>query len=482
MKQILLVSLIALGLAACGGSGSDSDITAPHVYEGIWLAPAYGEVRQIEGNRVRTYQYTSDYCVLADEDAGFSLAELEAAIELSNDGQSFTIPVEFGTKDFHAPAYVYSKTDALPDSCLQPVAIVGESGYQQDSARDFDMFWQAFDELSVAFEKVDVDWNSLYATYASQAARTTAEFELLEIYYQITQPLQDGHVHINSPSGARASTNGKPIQWEVLLAEYIEANDLSLPLTVEQGEGFNQYMNGQTALYEAIIRDYADSNADIKTAVHDLLMWFKVDNIAYLNIAAMTGYGDEEDAAESLAVLNNGLDAAMEDIRDASGLIIDVRTNNGGNDFISLAIASRFLDTTRHVYSKQARLGNSRTPLEEVMLAPAASGTYTGPIVLLTSNSTFSAAETFAISMRSLPHVTLMGQSTQGAFSDMLDRSLPNGFTFTLSNEYYLSNQGEWFEGSGVPVDVEVPTFTQEERLNEEDLALEQAFAFLIGG
>ncbi len=48
-----------------------------------------------------------------------------------------------------------------------------------------------------------------------------------------------------------------------------------------------------------------------------------------------------------------------------------------------------------------------------------------------------------------------------------LEKVLPNGFTFTLSNEFYLSTNGEWFEGSGVPAAIDVPFFTQAERLAE---------------
>ena len=74
-----------------------------------------------------------------------------------------------------------------------------------------------------------------------------------------------------------------------------------------------------------------------------------------------------------------------------------------------------------------------------------------------------------------------MGEATQGALSDMLERALPNGFSYTLSNEYYLSPEGDWFEGVGIPVDIEVPTFTRAQREAGEDLALEQAFAYVTG-
>lgn len=480
MKPILLTGLLALTLVACSDD-DNNPATDAHAYEGIWQAPAYGEVLVVERDRIDTYQYSSGYCVLAEQTRGISLAEMEAAVALADDGQSFSIPVGFGTRDFHAPANVYDKVDALPASCLQPVALRGEAGYQQDYSRDFAMFWQSFDEMSVAFEKVSVDWAALREDFAPQAAAATSDLDLLEVYFELTKPLADGHVTISAPGIGTASTNGKPVQFEVLLQEYASLNGLSVPLDESEVDGFIAYYSEQIARYENNILQYADSEDDIRTAANDMLIWFEVEDVVYLNIAAMTGFDDEDDNAASLAMLNAGLDTAMADIRDARGLIIDIRSNNGGNDFISLAIASRFADIPRHVYSKQARLGHGRTELVDVTLTPAASGTYTGPTVLLTSNSTFSAAETFALCLRAQPHVTLMGEATQGALSDMLERALPNGFSYTLSNEYYLSPEGDWFEGVGIPVDIEVPTFTRAQREAGEDLALEQAFAYVTG-
>jgi len=38
------------------------------------------------------------------------------------------------------------------------------------------------------------------------------------------------------------------------------------------------------------------------------------------------------------------------------------------------------------------------------------------------------------------PHVTQIGLNTQGVFSDVLGRRLPNGWRFGLPNEVYLTN------------------------------------------
>ncbi|MEL7046182.1 MAG: peptidase, partial [Pseudomonadota bacterium] len=62
---------------------------------------------------------------------------------------------------------------------------------------------------------------------------------------------------------------------------------------------------------------------------------------------------------------------------------------------------------------------------------------------------------------------------TQGGLSDQLDKRLTNGWSASVGNEFYLSPQGEWLEGSGIPVDLEVTQFSLEARLAGVDTAVE---------
>jgi carboxyl-terminal processing protease len=62
-----------------------------------------------------------------------------------------------------------------------------------------------------------------------------------------------------------------------------------------------------------------------------------------------------------------------------------------------------------------------------------------------------SAGEVFTIAMRALPNVVHHGAPTRGAFSDVLVKPLPNGWTVELSNEIYRDAKGQAFEARGVP-------------------------------
>jgi carboxyl-terminal processing protease len=89
-------------------------------------------------------------------------------------------------------------------------------------------------------------------------------------------------------------------------------------------------------------------------------------------------------------------------------------------------------------------------PEEAIFVAPAGPRTYLGPTVVLTSDVTMSAAEVLTLSLTAFPHVLHMGQSTRGGFSDVLVKTLPNGWRLTLSNEIYLTPDGRPVEGVGL--------------------------------
>ena len=61
----------------------------------------------------------------------------------------------------------------------------------------------------------------------------------------------------------------------------------------------------------------------------------------------------------------------------------------------------------------------------------------------------------------------------------MLGRRLPNGWSFGLPNEIYLTKDGKAFDGPGVPPDVEVPVFPADDLAKGRDTALNKALELL---
>ena len=90
-----------------------------------------------------------------------------------------------------------------------------------------------------------------------------------------------------------------------------------------------------------------------------------------------------------------------------------------------------------------------------------------------------SAAETFTQALlHREPKVIRVGENTQGVFSDVLGRRLPNGWRFGLPNERFLTD-GKNYDGAGIPPDVTVAVFPAADLASGRDGALERALEIL---
>ena len=115
-------------------------------------------------------------------------------------------------------------------------------------------------------------------------------------------------------------------------------------------------------------------------------------------------------------MLDAALDEAVASFQGARAVIVDVTNNRGGYDGIAQHIAGRFTETRRLAYTKIG-FGAQGVEPQPFHVEPSARVRYTGPVYLLTSDVTLSAAEIFSLYMRALPNVVHVGDTTRGAFS-----------------------------------------------------------------
>jgi C-terminal processing protease CtpA/Prc len=167
-------------------------------------------------------------------------------------------------------------------------------------------------------------------------------------------------------------------------------------------------------------------------------------------------------------------------------LVIDMRLSFGGSDELGLAIANRLATREYLAYTVQARSDPTNrdqwTLGQPIVIQPSARPRFRGPVVELIGPITMSAAETFSEAlMGRTPHVTRIGENTQGVFCDVLDRHLPNGWTFGLPNAVYRTAEGRAFDVSGIPPDFEAPVFADADVVAGKDPAMAKAIQILSG-
>lgn len=474
---------------------------------GQWYAPAYGYVLSVsaEGNvfTVKTYSVTENYCVLQNVGANLSLADLKHKYIYSNNVRETLLE----SNGVYAPGVEYEKLGQLPVVCkenLQKVKI--DSDYVFDAKKDFEIFWQTFNELYINFELRGVNWDEVYDTALTSIHNVESEEELFELLCELIAPLGDGHAQLlraplsqdldQSITAAFESETTQffnaltQVTWdEKILNEYrqalADAGELAGELTAAQTEAASDYLLANYFQIMDIIRGYADESVDIKRRAAGQIAWFKTkDNIGYLVIGSMEEYTDDSSLditqpASDIAIAEAVINEALSDLEDTEGLIIDIRFNGGGYDQVSLTFVRHFMSHSQAVYSKSAGRGAWKTLTKEVVLDPHTDNIYLKPTAVLVSATTGSAAEVFTIAMKSLPQVAIIGERTGGAFSDILVKRLTSDILFGISNETYLDTQGNNYEGVGIPADIVVPFGTLQEREGGYDAGIDAAIDWI---
>ena len=287
-------------------------------------------------------------------------------------------------------------------------------------------------------------------------------------------PFHNAHTNINAASINRQYVGYKP---DSEIGRKLQTTTLS-------GKEILDLFNQEAQRTKDIIESKY-SPGKLRSYCNDMIQFGMLRNsIGYLRIVGFAGYAKEGGFEQDAITLEATLDDVFTNAKKMNGLIIDVRVNPGGADPLCLAIASRLTGAKYLAYSKVTRNSLSgpllfTTPQPawvEVSTRPG----YRGKVIILLGSATISGGETFAMAlMGRKPHVMTIGENTQGVFSDVVGRKLPNGWNFGLPNELYLSKTGKSFDGRGVPPDIRVPVYPKAGRENGRDDALEKALEVL---
>ncbi|WP_273429584.1 S41 family peptidase [Chitinibacter tainanensis] len=491
---LLLASVAAALLSACGGglptpgttpapsqapTPAPSPSPAPLTAAGVWLAPAYGYALQItptaQGYRWARFDYTSQGCLLSETQ---QLAASELAQRLQIDpAQRLAQYREAG--QVYSPGIEFAPASALPTQCseAQRRRTVDEAGYRADPNADLQLIWHTFAEHYHDFHLSQTDWRALRPA-ANALAASAGDAEVFAAACTLTSALQDGHVSIFYGEDS-CTTTRKPMLSVLLAEEYANQQQWAPPFSSSQQAALQDYVSQGIQQRKALpALRYAHAGT-AGAAANQQLQWFiTAEGYGYLAIHQLSGFSAQDTLASDVEALEAGLTQALQQLGQTKGLIIDLRYNPGGYDETALRVMRRLLPAAQTLFSKQARLGETRTALRPVRLSPA-EGSYRQPIAALISNSTFSAGEILALSLRSRPRTVLIGEASGGALSDTLVKRTSGKVNFSLSNEFYYSPQGEWFEARGVPVSVPAALPSSADLAQQHDPGMVAALAWL---
>ena len=156
------------------------------------------------------------------------------------------------------------------------------------------------------------------------------------------------------------------------------------------------------------------------------------------------------------SVCRTKLTAAMSSLNSADAVIFDLRGNRGGYSNSVALIATYLFDRPTHLNDFYDRGKNST---EQSWTLPPVPGNRLAnkPVFVLTSHTTFSAAEGFSYDLKMLKRATLVGETTSGRGHMGMSHRIDDHFTIRIPGMKVTNpiSNTNW-EGTGVVPDVKV--------------------------
>ena len=336
---------------------------------------------------------------------------------------------------------------------LLPIVALAKSLPDKNPEINFDRFWQIFDQYYAHFQTRQVDWQKQYQSFRPKVTSNTTDEELLSILNQMVAPLKDGHVAISPTGDLPASAKYAPF-YQQFPTKQAQAQFHQMTLDNLHKQGFGPLTKFNSEPYQ--IGGYCRSKS-----------------VGYLQL---NGFG-----GMPLEAFEKQLDEMVNEFADVKGLIIDIRINGGGSGAYLYALVGRLTQVRRLVGFGRTRVSKPSkeyTPWGAYYVSPHGEKQLIKPTVLLTSGATISAGDHCALYLKELPYVKSIGENSNGIFSPMLGKKLPNGWEISLSDGQTVSAKRINYEGKGVPVDVEV-VHRYSDLARNVDPGLSEALTFL---
>jgi len=464
MKRIIGVTITVL--AALGLSGSSAQKQS---LDGVWRSEGYGLVYDIHGATLKSFEVTATTCVPGDtaQRDDTSVADREATFK-NTDGDKLFIR-SGGTADHRVLHDVGSVSDVridriakLPAACEPPTPNTPQA--------NFEVFSRTWAENYILFDQQKADWDATVAASRAKITDKTTPSELFDILAGMIEPLHNLHSYIEAPDIKKNFRTFRPGTDRVIKGDRRVFRTTIMPALQAVTD---------RAYLQTPFRKWCNDQVQY-TYVQDAHV---NQTTGYLRITSFSGYSKEGGFENGLTALQAALDEIFSDPK-LKALVIDVRINFGGDDGYGLEIASRLATADYLAYTKVARADpidrNKWTAEDPSMVHPSTRPGFHGPVVELIGPLTISAGETFTQAMMGRsPHIVRIGENTQGVFSDVLGRRLPNGWRFGLPNEIYRTADGKIFDLVGIPPDIEVPVFADADVAAGKDPAMARALEIL---
>lgn len=289
---------------------------------------------------------------------------------------------------------------------------------------NFEILWKTLDENYALFPVKSVNWDSLHIVYGSKITSNTTESELWDICGELISTLNDGHVSLLNKGITKFYPSSEISRRE--------PNDFSLDLIKDK------------------------FLVDIKTAGDGYFTYGKIKNtnIGYVHLLTFAGSSRGNGYEWSYDI-----NKIVNEFSDCDAMILDLRNNGGGLKITGWIIAAAIVDRDITYFYQQMKTGPGHNDFSKPIPLTASPredvSRFTKKIALLTNKFSASGSEHFSQLCKNLSYVTQIGDTTFGAFGDIIGTgTLPNGWTFFYPCRLTKTPDGFCPEGIGIIPDV----------------------------
>ena len=325
--------------------------------------------------------------------------------------------------------------------CLIPLFIscVDEEEFADTPQGNMEALWKIIDEhycfLDYKQQEYGLDWDAVHQKYKERVKGTLTRKQQFEVLCDMLGELRDGHVNLSA-----AHDIGRYWSW------------------------FEDY---PTNFSDTLIRRYMGTDYQIASGISYKILDDNIGYIRYESFSDPIGEGNLNEALSHMILCR--------------GLIIDIRSNGGGMLTNAEKLAARFCQEKTLVGYYQHKTGPGHQDFsdkEARYLEPSANVRWNKPAVVLTNRRVYSAANEFAVYMKTLPNVRLVGDHTGGGAGMPFSSSLPCGWSVRFSAVPMYDAQGESAE-FGIEPDYNVQQ-TDEDFAKGKDTLIEFARQLLV--
>ncbi|HGY56992.1 MAG TPA: hypothetical protein ENK44_14890 [Caldithrix abyssi] len=285
----------------------------------------------------------------------------------------------------------------------------------------------------LSFKKINMD--SLGPLYRAKASRYPGD-ALFELLYEYLSELKDGHVWFYAGGGFMI----KPYTPPRALKDRFSYN----PETV---------------------RSYF-AQAPKLTADDKIEFGLLADSIGYIYLSTFA-----RDDGKWIRTMQ----PIMQKMKNTKGIILDVRHNGGGSDYITAQVIGYFI---HQPFPGPIWVDAEGVELPAYTIPPNGTIYYDKPVMVLQNGVCFSAAEGFINTMRELPQVTTIGDTTAGGSGAPKDFYIADHIIIHLPTKAQLTYTGQYIDWNGLPPDILVPQ-SEKDVERGRDFQLERAIELL---